>query len=134
METKIEKVIFKGIECWKVKDNYFTCSKYSEERAIILGNGLWHCKECLDCISCYMCKNCIECDRCQYCDDSNYCDDSCFLNKCSNCRDSFFCYKCEHLNVCVKCSWLSFSDHCIGVKKDYRLSFMIKEKVNFCIK
>lgn len=67
---KISKVKLEGVEYWKIGRNFFSCSKYSEEKATLAAKILkkcFNCQECHTCISCYNCISCFECVDCQNC-------------------------------------------------------------------
>ena len=46
---------------WEVDGNFWSCDKYSEDRARELAKTLKNCKNCVDCS---YCKDCIDCTNC----------------------------------------------------------------------
>lgn len=60
----VTKVIYKGRECWKIRYNYFSCSRYTREEALAAEATLGLCYDCLDCENSRWlvdCENCINC-------------------------------------------------------------------------
>lgn len=84
---------------WEVDGNYWSKSKYSEDRARELAKTLKDCKNCIDCSYCKDCESCTNCHHSENC--KNCIDCIC----CENCGSCVECMYCESIQDCTEHKW-----------------------------